>query len=45
MILEVLARHVATRGTHPFLRHENRDRPDVLAEISLAPSLSPGDKS
>jgi len=24
MILEVLARHVATRGTHPFLRHENR---------------------
>jgi acyl-CoA synthetase (AMP-forming)/AMP-acid ligase II len=24
MILDVLARHVATRGTHPFLRHENR---------------------
>src|SRR5262249_8322050 len=25
MILEVLARQVATRGTHPFLRHERRD--------------------
>src|SRR5262249_51525064 len=25
MILEVLARQVATRGTHPFLRHECRD--------------------
>jgi acyl-CoA synthetase (AMP-forming)/AMP-acid ligase II len=24
MILDVLARHVATRGTHPFLRHEGR---------------------
>jgi acyl-CoA synthetase (AMP-forming)/AMP-acid ligase II len=25
MILEVLARQVATRGAHPFLRHEDRD--------------------
>ena len=25
MILEVLARQVATRGAHPFLRHEGRD--------------------
>ena len=25
MILRVLARHVATRGDHPFLRHEGRD--------------------
>jgi len=24
MILDVLARHVAARGTHPFLRHEGR---------------------
>jgi acyl-CoA synthetase (AMP-forming)/AMP-acid ligase II len=24
MNLDVLARHVATRGTHPFLRHEGR---------------------
>ncbi len=24
MILDVLARHVATRGAHPFLRHEGR---------------------
>jgi len=27
--------------TDEFLRHENRDRPEVLAEIALAPPLAP----
>ena len=27
MILDVLARQVATRGTHPFLRHDGRSVP------------------
>ena len=29
--------------TDEFLRHENRDRPDVL-KIVMAPSLAPGDR-